>query len=350
MHYLLTYFWYHQSMSRDQVRTILKITAVLTVISCGIIIALPSLFAFTVDHEPSPFTSSGMFPITVDPKNKTILDDARVNAFLEGPTSPLQAAAGTTGNTLWKVFAFIAKTISNASWYQSIASVDGRFVTITAGMRKEQVASAFAKTLSWNTAQKSEFLTATAASPLPFFEGSFAPGTYVVSSGTTPKQAQELVNERFTKIILSHYGTTTAAIVPLDEALTIASLIQRETIGTADMRLVSGVIWNRIFAGMNLQIDASLQYAKANTPATNSWWPKVIPADTRRRSPYNTYLNPGLPPTPIANPSVAAVVAALNPIKTSCFFYFNDEVGDIHCTDTYAEHVALLKQYYGRGK
>jgi UPF0755 protein len=57
-----------------------------------------------------------------------------------------------------------------------------------------------------------------------------------------------------------------------------------------------------------------------------------------------------LPPTPIANPSVAAVLAALNPKKTTCLFYFHDASAGFHCSDTYEQHVALLKKYYGRGK
>ena len=337
-------------MPKNQIYTVLRITAVLVVITGSIVLALPSFFAFTINHEPATSPVSQSFPVTVDSRNKTIIEDAQVNAFLASADSPFQASAGNVGDILWKVFAWVAKTISDESWYQSIAAVDGRFVTITAGMRKEQVSAAFAKELSWNAAQKKAFTTASDDSSLPLFEGSFAPGTYVVSAGATPEQAQELVNARFTKDVLSHYSTTIEEMVPLDEALTIASLIQRETIGTADMRLVSGVIWNRLFAGMNLQIDSTLQYAKANIPAINSWWPKVIPADMYRKSPYNTYKNPGLPPTPIANPSVAAVIAALNPIKTSCFYYFNDKAGNIHCTDTYTEHVALLKKYYGQGK
>ncbi|MFA6408440.1 MAG: endolytic transglycosylase MltG [Candidatus Paceibacterota bacterium] len=337
-------------MQRNQIYTVLKISAVLVIISSVIVLALPYVFAITINHEQSFSTEMDLFPVTVDSKNKTIVEDAQVNAFLESPSSPLQAAAGNTGETLWEIFAWVAKTINGAPWYQSIAAAGGRFVTITPGMRKEQVADAFAKTLSWNATQKKEFMLATTSSQLPFLEGSFSPGTYVVSTGTTPGDARSLVNDRFTQDVLEHYGTTTAEMVPLDEALIIASLIQRETIGTADMRLVSGVIWNRLFAGMNLQIDATLQYAKANTPETSKWWPKVVPADTRRKSPYNTYLHQGLPPTPIANPSVAAIVAALNPIQTSCLFYFNDNAGDIHCTDTYAQHVALLKKYYGRGK
>ena len=116
------------------------------------------------------------------------------------------------------------------------------------------------------------------------------------------------------------------------------------------VRAISGIIWNRLFANMNLQIDATLQYAKANSTATKSWWPKVTPADLSRKSPYNTYVHSGLPPTPIANPSVAAVLAALNPLNTSCMFYFHDNAGRFHCSDTYTEHVTLLKKYFGQGK
>ncbi len=338
-------------MPKDQIRMLLKTAAVLTLVSGAIIFSLPSLFALsTGGEEPAPLTAGGLFPVTVDPIRKTIVEDDRVNMFLSSPGSPLQAAVGNVADTLWKAFAWVAQAIDSAPWYQSLAAVQGRFITITPGMRKEQVAATFAKALSWDAAQQKRFMTATASSSLPLIEGSFAPGTYVVALGTTPEQAQSLVNERFTRDVLSHYGTTTAQVIPLSETMTVASLIQRETIGTADMRLVSGVIWNRLFAGMNLQIDSTLQYAKANSPATRSWWPRVVPADARRKSPYNTYLHAGLPPTPIANPSVAAVVAALNPLKTSCLYYFNDDTGAIHCSDTYAQHVALLKRYYGRGK
>lgn len=331
---------------------ILRATLFTLSIACVLIFAIPFFFVLSVSHEQSLSApiASGQFPVTVDPRNRVIAEDARVNAYLTSPSSPLSAAVGGLGDTLWSVFAWIATTISDASWYQGIASVAGRVVTITPGMRKEQVAATFGNVLSWNDKQKKEFVTASATSTLPLFEGSFSPGTYLVTNGMTPKEAQALVNDRFIKDVLSHYGTSTAAVVPLQQAITVASLIQRETIGTSDMRLVSGIIWNRLFAGMNLQIDATLQYAKANTKSAISWWPKVVPADARRSSPYNTYVNPGLPPTPIANPSVAAVLAALNPIETSCYFYFNDAQGNIHCTDTYEQHVALLKKYYGRGK
>src|SRR3989344_3159280 len=330
----------------------LGLGALFIIILGGAAFSFPAFLTVSIQHEQERAISAmqEQFPVTVDPMNKVIVENAQVNAFLEGADSPLQAAAINTGNVLKNIFAWIAIIIADAPWYQSIAAADGRFVNITAGMRKEQIARAFANILSWNEKQKKEFLTASPYSSLPLSEGSFFPGIYLVENGASPLTAQSIVNERFSENILSRYGTTTAQIVPLNQALTIASLIEREAGGADDMRIISGIIWNRLFIDMNLQIDATLQYAKANTSAANSWWPKPLPSDRFRKSPYNTYLNKGLPPTPIANPSVASVLAALNPKNTSCIFYFHDAAGGFHCTDTYTEHVALLKKYYGRGK
>jgi len=328
------------------------LAVLLAVIVGGAVFSFPGIAAWHAQQEERQTFSamSGQFPVTVDPKNKIIVENAGVNAFLDNANSPFQAAAMNVENAFWSIFEWVASAITEASWYQNIAATNGRVVVIAPGMRKEQAASAFAKMLAWNTLQTKQFTTAAASSSLPLFEGSFSPGAYLVDAKATPAEAQTLVNERFTEEILSHYGTSTAEIVPLNQALTIASLIQREAGGADDMRIISGIIWNRLFDNMNLQIDATLQYAKANTKAATSWWPSVLPADIYRKSPYNTYLNGGLPPTPIANPSVAAVLAALNPKNTLCVFYFHDNAGQFHCTNTYAEHVALLKKYFGQGK
>ena len=318
----------------------------------GIAFSLPTLLARSIAYERAQSFAlmQQAFPVTVDPLSKRIVEDPHVNAFLESPASPLQAAAGNLGEVVHTIFTWLAVSIADLPLYQSLAASDGRLVNITPGMRKEQVAATFAKVLGWSNEEKKQFLTTTPYASLPLSEGSYLPGVYVIERGATPLRAQELVNERFTENILSHYSTTTARIVPLIQALTIASLIEREAGGGDDMRMISGIIWNRLFINMNLQIDATLQYAKANTRATDYWWPQIMPGDQFRKSPYNTYLHAGLPPTPIANPSVASVLAALNPKNTSCLFYFHDASSGFHCSTTYAEHVALLKQYYGRGK
>ncbi len=322
------------------------------VIAASVAFSIPTAYTLHVSRaqEPALATENREFPVSVDPKNKIIIESAEVNAFLQSPSSPLSAAVVGARATLEKVFAWVATSLANAPWYKSLSQVNGTFVTVTPDMRKEQVSEAFASTLKWTSAEKKLFLTKTPDATLPLSEGSYASGTYYVDRGTTPKEAQKLINDRFTNDILSRYSTSTAAVVPLEQALTIASLIERETVGHDDMRLISGIIWNRLFANMNLQLDASLQYAKANKASTATWWPKVLPNDKYLKSPYNTYIHAGLPPTPISNPSAAAVVAALNPLNTPCLYYFHDKSGELHCSDTYAGHVALLKKYYGQGK
>ena len=318
-----------------------------------LILILPIIFNSQIKHQQETQKSeiTVQFPVTVDPQNKIIVEDETVNNYLASPESPLQSSVFNTKGTITNIYKMFATIIANTPLYQNLAFVGkGRLVTITPGLRKEQVANSFGAVLSWNSKNKKDFIVAKENSSLPLIEGSFFPEVYFVDLGITPEVVQNLVNKRFTEEVLSHYGVSVSNVVPLNTALTIASLIERETIGTEDMRMISGIIWNRIFNGMNLQIDATLQYAKASGKTTTIWWPKVLPKDKYIKSPYNTYINPGLPPTPIANPSVAAILAALNPTKTTCLFYFHDKKGGFHCTDTYVEHVKQLKKYYGRGK
>lgn len=323
------------------------------IVGGSLILILPTIFIFQINHwqEEQVSEVAEQFPVTVDPQNKIIVESEAVNEYLASPDSPLQASVFNTRETFTDIYKWLATIIANTSIYQNLAlSGGGRLVTITPGLRKEQVANSFGKALAWDSKSKKEFTVVKQGSSLPLIEGSFFPGVYFVDLGTTPEVVQDLVNKRFTEEVLSHYGESVSKVVPLNTALTIASLIERETIGTDDMRMISGIIWNRIFKGMNLQIDATLQYAKANSKTKTIWWPEVLSKDKYIKSPYNTYINSGLPPTPIANPSVASILAALNPTVTTCIFYFHDKRGGFHCSDTYLEHVKQLKKYYGRGK
>jgi UPF0755 protein len=110
------------------------------------------------------------------------------------------------------------------------------------------------------------------------------------------------------------------------------------------MKLISGIIWNRIFKGMKLQMDATLQYAKGSEET--GWWPQVNPQDKNIDSPYNTYMYTELPPSPIASPGLAAIEAAYNPQKTNCLFYLHDKKGVIHCSATYEGHKKNIAKYY----
>lgn len=310
--------------------------------------SIPSILAIDLhladDAGPKP-----AFPVSVNPIARTITEDPEVEALLREDNPELTAAVAMGGN----IFSWLAGAIADTGAYRSIAGAvgaDTTFVTILPGYREEEVAAAFGKTLGWSAAERKAFLAEIHSTPPTLREGELVPGTYAIPTNAKSEDVQALLNERFSKEILARYSTSTAEIVPLDDALTIASMLERETRDPAEMRMISGIIWNRLFTGMNLQIDATLQYAKATQTNTASWWPKVVPNDKYIKSSYNTYKNRGLPPGPISNPSTEAVLAALNPKETDCLFYFHDKHGGFHCAPTYEEHVKLLKQKYGQGK
>ncbi|MFN4181557.1 MAG: endolytic transglycosylase MltG, partial [Candidatus Paceibacteria bacterium] len=103
------------------------------------------------------------------------------------------------------------------------------------------------------------------------------------------------------------------------------------------------IIWNRIWAGMKLQMDATLQYAKGSEE--EGWWPRVESEDKSIESEYNTYRYKGLPPGAIANPGLEALKAAYNPAQTKCMFYIHDKKRRIHCAETYEEHKKNIEKY-----
>ena len=334
---------------RPKVRKRVPYTRHLVALGTALVVAfgflsLPTILANDLKHKAEEPVEAP-FPITVDPERKLIVVDPAIEAMLEEEPTSLVASVGTLD---W-AFEMLAKGIADFPGYRLVAGVDQKFVTIYPGYRKEQVANAFGSALGWNTQKRANFLKQVSTTPPVLEEGQFQPGTYAVSSLMTPEEVHMAIYDRFSAEILERYSTTTAAQVPLRDALIIASMIEREAGGWHDMRDISGVLWNRTFIGMNLQIDATLQYAKA-TGAKGVWWPKPVPDDKYIKSKFNTYKYSGLPPAPIACPSVAAVVAALNPKKTECLFYFHDSKGQFHCSKDYKGHVAMLKKYYGRGK
>jgi cell division protein YceG involved in septum cleavage len=286
------------------------------------------------------------FPIGVDPLKETITEDPTVDSFLN--TQITRSGKENPAKMGWIKRNIIAK-LAQFSWYQNLASPVSRILVIEPGERKEQVVENFGDILNWTAAEEVVFSALVAGSSPELAEGKFHPGHYVVSKDATPEDIAGLLNGKFKDEVLSHYTPEIEEVVPLKDAMTLASLLEREAYDFEDMRFIAGVIWNRLFVDMNLQIDASLQYAKGSQ-SDEPWWPVVRPADKYIESPYNTYENAGLPPAPIANPSQEALLAALNPKKTDCMFYFHDKDGGFHCTPTYEEHVALLKQYYGQGR
>lgn len=286
-----------------------------------------------------------LFPVGVDPLNETITEQPNLSEFVS-QTLSLSLPQKSKESLLKK----IERVLVQSGLYQQLASPSSRVLVIWPGERREEVVENFVSILGWDSNETKTFTNSVRAlSSTNTSEGFFYPDRYVVSLPASPETVAQMINTRFNENVTKRYPADIENTLPLTDTLIIASLLEREAYSFEHMRLISGVIWNRLFIDMPLQIDATLQYARAsaNTP---TWWPVPGPDDKWVDSPFNTYQNKGLPPEPIANPSVAAIVATLNPYRTNCLFYFHDTDGEIYCSETYEQHVASLVEIFGQGR
>jgi cell division protein YceG involved in septum cleavage len=327
------------------IRGILGLVLVLCILAtAGISILLESKeFVFNqVIEKPTQIIDTNPFPVSVDAANQTIAEEDLLS------NHNYETLAYIPKKETWQ--SKIVALFGDKEWYQNLASPVSRIIVIWPGERKEEIVKSTGDILHWNAAERTEFLTLiTEAEPL-LPEGKFYPGQYVAHKDATPVEVSALITEKFTTDVLARYTDEVSEKVPLEDALIIASLLEREASDFENMREVSGVIWNRLFIDMPLQLDATLQYVRGGKANEKRWWPVPKPADKYLKSPFNTYTNKGLPPSAISNPSAAAILAALNPRPTDCIYYFHDKRQGYHCSVTYEEHVRKLKQQYGRGK
>lgn len=172
-------------------------------------------------------------------------------------------------------------------------------------------------------------------------EGRLYPDTYFILPGEEPSLVLEAMEKNFEKRI--HEVTLATAIAkfgkPLNEVLTMASILEKEASLMQDRRIISGILWHRIAIGMKLQVDAVFPYINGKNTFT------LTRKDLLIDSPYNTYLYKGLPPGPIGSPSAEAILAAVTPVDTSYVYYLSDMRGKIYYSTTYEQHLAKKDKY-----
>lgn len=215
------------------------------------------------------------------------------------------------------------------------------WIKITPGMRKEQIADLLVDNLSWTPEERTQWLEVYTAPAPSFVEGVYYPDTYVLASDSTPKDVADRMRSRFQEVFAPYANEAKEKGLEWTDVLTLASLVEREA-AKNDKALVAGILWNRIDKNMLLQVDATLQYIKGKE---GNWWPVPRSEDKYLDSPFNTYKYVGLPPTPIANPSLDSIRAVLEPVATSCLYYLHDPDGQIHCSDNYKGQVRNVNRY-----
>lgn len=219
-----------------------------------------------------------------------------------------------------------------------------KWITIPEGLRKEEIGERLAKELHWNDDDLEKWNTTYTAMQYDYREGVYFPDTYLIPTDENGLDMANRMINRFNERFAGYPEKFTARNIKWTTALTLASIIQREAAGPHDMPLIAGILWNRLDQNKQLEIDATVQYARGKTE--NGWWSPIKGNDTRSiESPFNTYLNKGLPPHPISNPGIDAIEAVLNPEETECIYYLHDTDGVIHCSASFSEHELNIDQY-----
>jgi UPF0755 protein len=242
------------------------------------------------------------------------------------------------GKVIAKVFSKVGKDKfyrgeyvfeQKSSTYDVIYTVTKRpaslAVLIPEGFTKKQVAERLAKYI--RNFDKTDFLKHAQ-------EGYLFPETYYFFSFSTNEEILAEFEDKFNTNTLASFGRT-----PTKNEVIIASMLEREARDPKDMKIISGIIQNRLKIGMALQIDATVLYGKG------AWKERVLYADLRHESDYNTYTNTGLPIGPISNPGINALSASMFPQKNSYFYYLTGRDGKMYYAKTHDEHVANKAKY-----
>ena len=241
-------------------------------------------------------------------------------------------APGATPRTL------LAKMVTGDEELESLHVIDGWTI------RQLRAALAAAPGLKPTTAglTDDQLMAAIGAPPGEKAEGRFYPDTYVYSRGVSDVLVLKRAHEALERQLKAAWAMR-AADTPLkspDEALTLASVVEKETGAASDRGKVAAVFSNRLRVGMPLQSDPTVIYGLGTAYDGN-----LRKADLQRDTPYNSYTRTGLPPTPIALPGREALLAAVRPEPIKALYFVSRGDGTSAFSETLNAHNQAVNQY-----
>lgn len=206
-------------------------------------------------------------------------------------------------------------------------------ITVPEGFTAEKIAVLFDERFQFF--DRSEFLAKAD-------EGYLFPDTYFVPVTADASSVLRMFETNFDRRLRALKEEIKASGKSFEEVIIMASIIEGEARKTEDMEIVSSILWKRIGIGMPLQVDATFVYllGKGTKDLTTD--------DLKVDSPFNTYVNRGLPPSPISNPGLASIRAALYPVETEYLYFLTADDGTMHYSRTHDEHVAKKARYINR--
>lgn len=170
------------------------------------------------------------------------------------------------------------------------------------------------------------------------YEGYLFPDSYYFLANTSPEKVIKTMKENFDEKIKSIDPQIKAFNKPLKEIITMASLVEEEARADDSRKVIAGILWKRLEDGTPLQVDAPFYYITGKKG-------NFTFDDLKIDSPYNTYINKGLPKGPISNPGLATILDTISPKKTPYWYYLTGKDGEIRYAQTFAQHIDNKNTY-----
>jgi UPF0755 protein len=171
-------------------------------------------------------------------------------------------------------------------------------------------------------------------------EGYLFPDTYSLFPDATAASVTKKLLDNFGRHMTSEVMTAVSASQrEFRDVIIMASILEREVQTPADRRLVADLFWRRLAKGMRLQADSTVNYV------TGGRDPSISGSDLALESPYNSYRYEGLPPGPIGNPGLDAIMAAVQSTPNDYWYFLTDADSAVHYAKTYDEHLANKAKY-----
>jgi len=230
-------------------------------------------------------------------------------------------------------------------------------ITIREGLRAEEIAHLLASEglvdqeefilLVRDDAFHYDFLRDRPADAPKTLEGFLFPDTYQFPVNITATALIDIMLRNFDqRVTIEMRQQALDNGLNLFQALTLASIVEREAVIPEERPIIASVYLNRLRRGMYLEADPTVQYAKGYDPQTGRWWPHLALDELRAvDSPFNTFIHPGLPPGPICSPGLASIEAVLNPADTKYLFFHAKGDGSHAFAETFEEHLENQKKY-----
>jgi len=218
-------------------------------------------------------------------------------------------------------------------------------VKILEGDSLREISEAFAKTgiatqeEVMNLAYNKDFLSLYDITS-PSIEGYLYPDTYLIAKGVNLEDALGLMIDRMREKFDDELRARAESIGMTEaEVLSLASIVEKEAVVDSERPVIAAVYHNRLKKHMLLQADPTSIYGVKSSKE------KIVKADLQRQTPYNTYVNKGLPPGPIASPSLKSIVAAVNPAKVSYLYFVSNNDGTHVFSDNLGQHTEAVRAY-----